>query len=96
MSCRRKKFFSWKEKTTWKERKFYTSCRTDLQLPDVPLHIECFDNSNFQGSYPCRRWYVLKMACPVKRLPPFQCKTVEGINDFASMKEVFTGDIKDC
>jgi excinuclease ABC subunit C len=60
----------------------------DLQLPDLPLHIECFDNSNFQGSYP-----VSAMVCYLNGEPSkkdyrhFNIKTVEGINDFASMKE---------
>jgi excinuclease ABC subunit C len=60
----------------------------DLQLTDLPLHIECFDNSNFQGSYP-----VSAMVCYINGEPSkkdyrhFNIKTVEGINDFASMKE---------
>lgn len=60
----------------------------DLQLTDLPLHIECFDNSNFQGSYP-----VSAMVCYINGVPSkkdyrhFNIKTVEGINDFASMKE---------
>jgi excinuclease ABC subunit C len=60
----------------------------DLQLPDLPVHIECFDNSNFQGSFP-----VSAMVCYINGEPSkkdyrhFNIKTVEGINDFASMKE---------
>jgi excinuclease ABC subunit C len=61
----------------------------DLQLPELPVHIECFDNSNFQGSFP-----VSAMVCFVNAEPHkthyrhFNVKTVEGINDFATMKEV--------
>jgi excinuclease ABC subunit C len=60
-----------------------------LSLPSLPTHIECFDNSNFQGSYP-----VSAMVCFIDGKPAkneyrhFHVKTVEGINDFASMSEV--------
>jgi len=61
----------------------------DLQLPDVPLHIECFDNSNFQGSYPVSAMVCFKNGIPSKKdYRHFNVKTVEGINDFATMKEV--------
>ncbi len=59
-----------------------------LQLPVIPMHIECFDNSNFQGSYPVSAMVSFKNGEPHKadyRL--FDIKTVTGINDFASMKE---------
>ncbi|MBD0364923.1 MAG: excinuclease ABC subunit C [Flavisolibacter sp.] len=60
----------------------------DLQLPAVPLHIECFDNSNFQGSYPVSAMVCFKDGEPSKKdYRYFNVKTVEGINDFASMKE---------
>ncbi len=61
----------------------------DLSLQELPLHIECFDNSNFHGSYP-----VSAMVCFLEGRPSkksyrhFNVKTVEGINDFATMKEV--------
>ena len=61
----------------------------DLQLADLPLHIECFDNSNFQGSYPVSAMVCFKDAVPSKKdYRHFNVKTVEGINDFATMKEV--------
>lgn len=61
----------------------------DLQLPELPLHIECFDNSNFQGSYPVSAMVCFKNGVPSKKdYRHFNIKTVEGINDFASMKEV--------
>jgi len=63
--------------------------QADLQLPDIPLHIECFDNSNFQGSYPVSAMVCFKNGEPSKKdYRHFNIKTVEGINDFASMKEV--------
>lgn len=61
----------------------------DLQLPVAPLHIECFDNSNFQGSYPVAACVVFKDGVASKKdYRHFNIKTVEGINDFASMTEV--------
>ncbi len=60
----------------------------DLQLPALPIHIECFDNSNFQGSYPVSAMVCFKYGEPSKMdYRHFNIKTVEGINDFASMKE---------
>src|SRR5450432_3320347 len=61
----------------------------DLQLTALPAHIECFDNSNFQGSYPVSAMVCFKDAVPSKKdYRHFNVKTVEGINDFATMKEV--------
>jgi len=60
----------------------------DLQLQAVPVHIECFDNSNFQGSYPVSAMVCFKNGEPSKKdYRHFNVKTVEGINDFATMKE---------
>lgn len=60
----------------------------DLQLQQLPVHIECFDNSNFQGSYPVSAMVCFKNGEPSKKdYRHFNVKTVEGINDFASMKE---------
>lgn len=60
----------------------------DLQLQELPVHIECFDNSNFQGSYPVSAMVCFKNGEPSKKdYRHFNVKTVEGINDFASMKE---------
>lgn len=60
----------------------------DLQLPELPLHIECFDNSNFQGAYPVSAMVCFKNGVPSKKdYRHFNVKTVIGINDFASMKE---------
>lgn len=60
-----------------------------LQLSDLPVHIECFDNSNFQGSYPVSAMVCFKNGQPAKKeYRHYHIKTVEGINDFASMTEV--------
>ncbi|MFZ4057856.1 MAG: excinuclease ABC subunit UvrC [Ferruginibacter sp.] len=61
----------------------------DLQLSALPLHIECFDNSNFQGSYPVSAMVCFKNGLPSKTdYRRFNVKTVKGINDFATMSEV--------
>ncbi|MEP6749784.1 MAG: excinuclease ABC subunit UvrC [Bacteroidota bacterium] len=61
----------------------------DLQLADLPMHIECFDNSNLQGSYPVSAMVCFREGVPSKKdYRHFNVKTVEGINDFATMKEV--------
>jgi len=61
----------------------------DLSLQDLPLHIECFDNSNFQGSYPVSAMVCFRDGRPSKKdYRHFNVKTVTGINDFATMKEV--------
>lgn len=61
----------------------------DLQMSEVPLHIECFDNSNIQGAHPVSSCVVFKNAKPSKKdYRHFNVKTVEGPNDFASMEEV--------
>ncbi|MBS1758587.1 MAG: excinuclease ABC subunit C [Bacteroidetes bacterium] len=59
-----------------------------LQLPALPIHIECFDNSNFQGSYPVSAMVSFKNGIPSKKdYRHFNVKTIEGINDFGTMKE---------
>lgn len=60
-----------------------------LHLPTPPNHIECFDNSNFQGTTPVASVVVFKEGRPAKSdYRHFHIKTVEGPNDFASMKEI--------
>lgn len=59
-----------------------------LHLPQLPTHIECFDNSNFHGAYPVSAMVCFKNGVPSKSdYRKFNIKTVVGINDFASMKE---------
>jgi excinuclease ABC subunit C len=63
--------------------------KKDLQLDELPIHIECFDNSNLQGTNPVSSCVVFKNAKPAKRdYRHYHVKTVEGPNDFASMEEV--------
>jgi excinuclease ABC subunit C len=63
--------------------------QTDLQMESVPLHIECFDNSNIQGTNPVSSCVVFRNAKPSKKdYRHYNVKTVEGPNDFASMEEV--------
>ncbi len=62
--------------------------KDDLHLPALPTYIECFDNSNFGGSYPVSAMVCFKNGEPSKKdYRLFNVKTVEGINDFATMKE---------
>ncbi len=61
----------------------------DLQLAELPVHIECFDNSNFHGSYPVSAMVCFRDGVESRKdYRHFNVKTVEGINDFATMKEV--------
>lgn len=61
----------------------------DLRLSEEPRHIECFDNSNIQGTNPVSACVVFKDGKPSKKdYRHFNIKTVEGPNDFASMEEV--------
>lgn len=61
----------------------------DLQMEEVPFHIECFDNSNMQGSFPTASCVVFKNAKPSKKdYRHFNVKTVIGPDDFASMTEI--------
>ena len=63
----------------------------DFHLSELPRHVECFDNSNIQGTNPVASCVVFKNARPSKRdYRHFNIKTVEGPDDFASMKEVLT------
>ncbi|WP_435136382.1 excinuclease ABC subunit UvrC [Formosa sp. A9] len=63
--------------------------KTDLRLHEEPRHIECFDNSNIQGTNPVAACVVFKDGKPSKKdYRHFNIKTVEGPDDFASMEEV--------
>ncbi|TFG71688.1 MAG: excinuclease ABC subunit UvrC, partial [Flavobacteriales bacterium] len=63
--------------------------KSDLRLPALPRQIECFDNSNIQGSHPVAACVVFKDGKPSKKdYRHFNIKTVEGPDDFASMEEV--------
>ena len=80
-----------KLKTTGKEKKNETLLllQQDLKLQDLPYHIECFDNSNLQGSNPVASMVCFKDGKPSKKdYRHFNIKTVEGPDDFASMREI--------
>ncbi|MBL4656837.1 MAG: excinuclease ABC subunit UvrC [Flavobacteriales bacterium] len=63
--------------------------KKDLRLKETPTHIECFDNSNFQGSFPVAAMVVFINGKPRKKeYRHYNIKTVEGPDDFASMEEV--------
>ena len=86
---RKRKMLNLEDKTADEKIKVLEQLKKDLQLPAVPLHIECFDNSNFQGSYPVSAMVCFKNGEPNKaEYRRFKIKTVVGINDFASMTEV--------
>ena len=76
------------KKQTSSERILKT-LQSDLQMEEIPFHIECFDNSNIQGTNPVSSCVVFKNAKPSKKdYRKFNIKTVVGPDDFASMKEV--------
>lgn len=63
--------------------------KKDLRLPEEPRHIECFDNSNIQGSNPVAACVVFRNGKPSKKeYRHYNIKTVEGPDDYASMEEV--------
>ncbi|HYK47439.1 MAG TPA: excinuclease ABC subunit UvrC [Parafilimonas sp.] len=70
-------------------RQVLEQLQRELGLQEVPVHIECFDNSNFQGSFPVSAMVCFKNGLPSKKdYRHFNVKTVSGINDFATMREV--------
>lgn len=86
---RKKKILHLEGKTEQEQKKVLYELQQYLQLSEAPLHIECFDNSNFQGAYPVSAMVCFKNGVPSKNdYRRFNVKTVEGINDFATMKEV--------
>ncbi|MEZ4825994.1 MAG: excinuclease ABC subunit UvrC [Bacteroidia bacterium] len=71
--------------------KMMEELQKELRMENLPDHIECFDNSNFQGSSPVASVVVFKEGKPAKKdYRHFNIKTVEGPNDFASMEEIVT------
>jgi excinuclease ABC subunit C len=63
--------------------------RNDLQMSEIPVHIECFDNSNIMGQSPVAACVVFRNSRPSKReYRHFNIKTVTGPDDFSSMKEI--------
>ncbi len=85
----KKKLLGLQDKTTEEKNEVLIELQANLQLKELPIHIECFDNSNFQGSYPVAAMVCFKNGEPSKKdYRRYNIKTVEGINDFASMSEV--------
>ena len=86
---KKKKMLQLEGRTDEEKKGILSQVQNDLKLAQFPAHIECFDNSNFQGSFP-----VSAMVCFIDGLPSkenyrrFNVKTVQGINDFATMREV--------
>ncbi len=86
---KRKKTLHLEDKSMGEVKKILTGLQKDLQLAELPVQIECFDNSNFQGSFPVAAMVYFSNGKPDKNeYRRFNIKTVEGINDFASMKEI--------
>jgi excinuclease ABC subunit C len=87
-----------KEKESTKEKskdsnelRIMETMKKDLRLTELPRHIECFDNSNFQGDNPVASMVCFKNAKPAKKdYRHFHIKTVVGPDDFASMYEIVT------
>lgn len=86
---RRKKTLHLEGKSDLEKKQALYQLQEDLHLQQLPTHIECFDNSNFQGAYPVSAMVCFRDAVASKKdYRHFNVKTVEGINDFATMKEV--------
>ena len=76
-------------KTQAPKERILKTLQEDLRLNKIPIHIECFDNSNIQGSDPVAACVVFKNGKPVKReYRHYNIKGVSGADDFASMEEV--------
>ncbi len=86
---RKKQVLHLEEKSTDDIRQVLLAIQDALHLPALPEHIECFDNSNFQGSFPVSAMVCFRNGLPSKNdYRKFNVKTVVGANDFATMKEV--------
>jgi excinuclease ABC subunit C len=85
---KRQKLLHLSESTEAQHQLLY-ELQQQLGLKELPVHIECFDNSNFQGSFPVSAMVCFKSGLPSKKdYRHFNVKTVAGIDDFATMKEV--------
>ncbi|NNE56119.1 MAG: excinuclease ABC subunit C, partial [Flavobacteriales bacterium] len=77
------------QKPLSKNEELLTRIKDDLQLKDIPFQIECFDNSNLQGSHPVASMVLFKNGKPSKKdYRHYNIKTVIGPDDYASMEEV--------
>ncbi|WP_456459598.1 excinuclease ABC subunit UvrC [Reichenbachiella sp.] len=85
----KKEALSQAEKTKQKENRVTQQLMNDLKLKVIPNHIECFDNSNIQGTNPVASMVCFKNGKPSKKdYRHFKIKTVVGPDDFGSMKEI--------
>lgn len=85
----KKEALSQAEKTKQKENRVTKQLMDDLKLKVIPNHIECFDNSNIQGTNPVASMVCFKNGKPSKKdYRHFKIKTVVGPDDFGSMKEI--------
>jgi excinuclease ABC subunit C len=85
---RRRKMLRTEEQNDESRLQLLEQLMEDLRLPALPEHIECFDNSNFQGKFPVSAMVCFKNGLPSKNdYRRFKVKTVVGINDFATMEE---------
>ena len=94
LSLRNAKYFALEKSSLIVKRKedsysrILEEMKTKLHLTELPIHIECFDNSNIQGTHPVSACVVFKNGKPSKKdYRHFNIKTVEGPDDFASMEE---------
>ena len=88
---KKKKVLHLEGKSDFEKKNVLYELQEYFQMTVAPVHIECFDNSNFQGSYPVSAMVCFKEGLPSnKDYRHYNVKTVEGINDFATMKEVVT------
>jgi len=86
---KRNKMLHLEEKSSDEVEAILHQLQNDLNLESLPLHIECFDNSNLHGTNAVAAMVCFKNGLPSKGdYRHFNIKTVEGIDDFASMKEV--------
>lgn len=88
-ALRKKKILHLEGRSDMEKKKVLYELQDYLHLLEAPVHIECFDNSNFHGSYPVSAMVCFKDGLPSKKdYRHYNVKTVSGINDFATMKEV--------
>lgn len=86
---KKKKMLLLENKTSDQVNEVLRHLQKDLHLASLPVHIECFDNSNLQGSYPVSAMVCFKNGLPNKNeYRRYNVKTVTGPNDFATMTEV--------
>ncbi len=89
LELKKKKILHLEGKSDMEKKQVLYQLQQYLHLQELPIHIECFDNSNFQGSFPVSAMVCFKDGMPSKNdYRRFNVKTVEGINDFATMSEV--------